>query len=70
VWKSLELRLFAIILASSANNIGTVLSLTVLDKSLTYIRNSSGPKTDPWGRLYVIFSHAEKVVWFNPSSAI
>jgi hypothetical protein len=43
------------------NNIGTVLLLTVLGRSLTYIRNSSGPKTDPWGTLSVIFSHAEKL---------
>jgi len=39
--------MFTIILASSANNIGTFLSFTVLGRALTYIRNSSGPKTDP-----------------------
>jgi len=45
--KSFELGLFAIIFASSVNNIGTVLSFMVLGKSLTHIRNSSEPKTDP-----------------------
>jgi len=70
VWKSFELRLFTIILVSSAYNIGTVLSFTVLGKSLTYIRNSSGHKTDLWGSPSVIFSHAEKLVWFNPTSEI
>jgi hypothetical protein len=44
------------------NNIGTVLSFMVLGRSLTYIRNSSGPKTDPSGTPSVIFSHAEKLV--------
>jgi hypothetical protein len=43
-------------------NIGTVLSFTVLGRLLTYIRNSRGPKTDPWGTPAVIFSHAEKFV--------
>jgi hypothetical protein len=38
-----------------------VLSLTVLGRLLTCIRNSSRPKTDPWGTPSVIFSHAEKL---------
>ena len=47
VRKYFELGLFTIIIVSSVNNIGTVLSFMVLGRSLTYIRNSSGPKTDP-----------------------
>ena len=70
VWKSFELGLFTIILVTLANNIGTVLSFTVLGKSLTYLRNSRGPKTSPWGTPSVIFSHAEKLVWFSPTSEI
>jgi hypothetical protein len=42
VSKSFEIGLFTTILVSSANNIGTVLSFTVLGRSLTYIRNGSG----------------------------
>ena len=34
------------------------------------ITNGSGPKTDPWGAPSVIFSHAEKLVWLNPSPEI
>ena len=62
VWKSFGLGLFTIILVSSANNIGILLSFMVLGKSLTYIRNNSGPKTEPWGTPSVIFFHAEKLV--------
>jgi len=41
---------------------GTVLSFTVLGRSLTYIRNTNGPKADPSGTPSVILSHAEKLV--------
>ena len=58
------------ILVSSANNIGILLSFMVLGKSLTYMRNNSGPKTKPWGTPSVIFFHAEKLVWFDPSFVI
>jgi len=33
----------------------------VLGRSFTYIRNSSGPKTDAWGTPSIIFSNAEKL---------
>ena len=61
VWKSFGVGLFTIILVSSVNNIG-ILSFMVLGKSLTYIRNNSGPKTKPWGTPSVIFFHVEKLV--------
>jgi len=32
-----------------------VLSFTVLGGSLMYTRNSSGPKTDPWGHHQLFF---------------
>jgi hypothetical protein len=55
VWKFFGLGLFTIILVSSANDIGILLSFMVLGKSLTYIRNNSGPKTDPWGTLIATY---------------
>jgi hypothetical protein len=49
-------------LVSSANNIGILLSFIVLGKSLMYIGNNSGPKTEPWGTPSVIFFHADELV--------
>jgi len=47
---------------SSENNIGILLSFMVLGKSLIYIRNNNGPKTEPWGTPSVIFFHVEILV--------
>jgi len=49
---------------------GRVLSFTVLGKSLTYIRNSSGPKTEHSWTPSVIFPDAEGLVLFSPTSEI
>jgi hypothetical protein len=45
VSKYFEFGLFTVILVSSAHN--RILSFMILGESLIYIRNSSGPKTDP-----------------------
>jgi len=43
---------FAIMkLVSSTNKIGLDLSDTLLERSLTYIRNNNGPRTEPYGTL-------------------
>jgi hypothetical protein len=51
---------FAIInLVSSANKIGLDFSDTLLEKSLTYIKNSNGPRTEPCGIPWCTSSHLE-----------
>jgi len=47
--------IFTTTLVSSVNSIGTVLSFTVLGRSLMYTRNSNGSKTDPWGASSDVF---------------
>jgi len=49
---------FAIMkLVSSANKIGLDLSDTLLERSLTYVTNNNGPRTEPGGTLCRTFSH-------------
>jgi hypothetical protein len=47
-------------LVSSANKIGLDLSDTLLERSLTYIKNNNGPRTEPCGTLCCTSSHLEK----------
>jgi hypothetical protein len=45
---------------SSANKIGLDLSDILLERSLTYIRNNNGPRTETCGTPCCTFSHLEK----------
>jgi len=47
-------------LVSSANKIGLDLSDTLLERSLTYIKNNNGPRTEPCGTPCYTYSHLEK----------
>jgi len=47
-------------LVSSGNKFGLDLSDTLLERSLTYIRNSNGPRTEPCGTPCCTSSHLEK----------
>jgi hypothetical protein len=47
-------------LVSSTNKIGLDLSDTLLEISLTYIKNNNGPRTEPCGTPCCISSHLEK----------
>jgi len=47
-------------LVSSANKTGLDLSDTLLERSLTYIRNNNGPRTETRRTLCCTFSHLEK----------
>jgi hypothetical protein len=47
-------------LVSSANKIGLDLSDTLLERSLTYIKNNNGPRTEPCGTQCCTSSHLEK----------
>jgi len=47
-------------LASSTNKIRLDLSDTVLERSLTYIKNNNGPGTEPCGIPFCTCSHLKK----------
>ena len=47
-------------LVSSANKIELNLSDSLLERSLTYIRNNNGPRTEPCGTLCCTFPNLEK----------
>ena len=47
-------------LVSSANKIGLDLLDTLLGRSLTYIKNNNGPRTEPCGTPCPTSSHLEK----------
>jgi len=47
-------------LVSAANKIGLDMSDTLLERSLTYVKNSNGQRTEPCGTEYCTSSHLEK----------
>jgi len=47
-------------LVSSANKIELDLSDTLLERSLTYIKNNNGPRTEPCGTPCCTFSYLQK----------
>jgi len=47
-------------LASSTNKIWLDLSVTLLERSITYIKNNNDPRTEPYGILFCTSSYLEK----------
>jgi hypothetical protein len=51
------------LLVSSANRIGTDLSLINIGKSFINMRKSKGPKTEPWETPCSLSAHADVVIF-------